>query len=198
MELAMSDLVPLMPRLPVPALRVDLAGGGHYDLGRESPKLFSMVVFYRGLHCQQCHDYLVEFEKLIPEFDRRGVLSVAISCDLEERGQSTKAQWGLERARIGYGLSLRAARDWGLFLTAGRPRAQGLSEPPYYCEPALFLVSPDKTLWFSAVQNMAFGRPRFADILEGFEFLFARGYFTDKECPARGEILSVPSVGQNG
>jgi peroxiredoxin len=188
----MTDLVPLMPRLPVPALRVNLAGGGHYDLAGEAPKLFSMIVFYRGLHCQQCQAYLGELERLLPEFECRGITSVAISCDEAERGESVKAEWSLTKMRVGYGLPLRVARDWGLFLTQGRPRAQGLPEPPYCCEPALFLVAPDKTLWFSAVQNMAFARPRFADLIDGFEFLFARGYFKEKECPARGEILSLP------
>jgi alkyl hydroperoxide reductase subunit AhpC len=191
-EFSMSDLVPLMPRMPVPPLQVALAGGGRYDLGSEKPKLFSMIVFYRGLHCQQCQAYIGELERLLPEFESRGIASVAISCDTAERGERTKADWDLAKTRIGYGLSLRMARDWGLFLTQGRARAQGLSEPPYCCEPALFLVAPDKTLWFSSVQNMAFGRPRFADILDGFEFLFARGYFTEKECPARGEVMSVP------
>ncbi|HWG07111.1 MAG TPA: redoxin domain-containing protein [Beijerinckiaceae bacterium] len=188
----MFDLVPLMPRLPVPKLRVDLAGGGIYDLGDEKPKLFSMIVFYRGLHCGQCHDYLVELEQFVDEFGKRGIESVAISCDAIERGERTKRDWGLDKTRIGHGLSLAAARDWGLFLTQGRLRAQGLSEPAYFCEPALFLVTPDKTLWFSSVQTMAFARPRFPDIIDGFEFLFARGYFTDKECPARGEILILP------
>jgi peroxiredoxin len=188
----MTDLVPLMPRLPVPELRVNLAGGGHYDLAAETPKLFSMIVFFRRLHCQQCQAYLGELERLLPEFESRGITSAAISCDEAERGERIKAEWSLTKMRVGYGLPLRIARDWGLFLTQGRPRAQGLPEPPYCCEPALFLVAPDKTLWFSAVQNMAFARPRFADLIDGFEFLFARGYFTEKECPARGEILSLP------
>jgi hypothetical protein len=187
-----TDLVPLMPRQPVPDLRVHLAGGGSYDLAAERPKLFSMIVFYRGLHCQQCQAYLGELEKLLPEFEKRGITSVAISCDEQDRAEDAKAEWRLARLRAGYGLTLPVARSWGLFLTEGRPRAQGLPEPPYCCEPALYLIAPDKTLWFSAVQNMAFARPRFSDLIDGFEFLFARGYFIEKECPARGEIITLP------
>lgn len=189
-----TDLVPLMPRRPVPDLSVRLAEGGSYDLTAERPKLFSMIVFYRGLHCQQCQAYLGELEKLLPEFEKRGITSVAISCDGQERAESAKTEWGLTHLRVGYGLSLPAARDWGLFLTEGRPRSQGLSEPPYCCEPALYLVAPDRTLWFAAVQNMAFARPRFSDVIDGFEFLFARGYFTEKECPARGEVVRLPEA----
>ena len=192
---AVTDLVPLMPRLPVPALDVPLAGGGRYVLGQDNPRLFSMIVFYRGLHCQQCQAYLGELEKLLPEFDARGITSVAVSLDTQERGEGAKAQWGLKKLRVGYGLSPQAARDWGLFLTEGRPRAKGLSEPPICCEPALYLVAPDRTLWFSAVQNMAFARPRFEDVISGFEFLFGMGYFTEKECPARGEMLQVSGAG---
>lgn len=190
--MTISDLSPLMPRQKAPPLRAPLAGGGEYDLARDNPELFSMIVFYRGLHCQQCQAYLGELEKLLPEFDKRGISAVAISCDTQERGESAKPQWGLVNLRVGYGLSLRDARVWGLFLTQARPRASGLSEPPWCCEPAVYLIAPDKTLWFSAVQNMAFARPRFEDIIEGFEFLFARGYFTQKECPARGEVLRIP------
>lgn len=188
-----TDLVPLMPRQPVPELHVRLAGGERYDLAHERPKLFSLIVFYRGLHCQQCQAYLGELEKLLPEFETRGITSVAISCDEGDRAENAKAAWGLTRLRVGYGLTLPVARSWGLFLTEGRPRPQGrLSEPPYCCEPALYLVAPDKTLWFSAVQNMAFARPRFSDLIDGFEFLFARGYFVEKECPARGELTILP------
>ncbi|MBX9759583.1 MAG: redoxin domain-containing protein [Beijerinckiaceae bacterium] len=188
----MPDLIPLMPRLPVPHLRAPLASGGHYDLHDERPALMSMIVFYRGLHCQQCQAYLRDLEERLPEFEKRGVTSVAISCDGADRARRTPVDWGLSGLRVAYGLEPRDARAWGLFLTAGRPRASGMSEPPVCCEPAVFLVAPDNTLWFSAVQNMAFARPRFEDLIEGFEFLFARGYFRTKECPARGELLDAP------
>jgi hypothetical protein len=39
----------------------------------------------------------------------------------------------------------------------------------------------------------AFGRPRFSDLIDGSEFLFARGYIVDKECPARREWGEVPA-----
>ena len=188
----MTDLKPIIPRQPAPRLIVPLAGGGVYDLALDEPKLFSMVVFYRGLHCQQCNAYLVELDAMLQAFDKRGVSTVAISCAEAARGERTRADWGLKQLQVGYGLTPRAARDWGLFLSEGRPRKEGLSEPPICCEPGLFLISPDKTLFFSAVQNMPFARPRFADLIEGFEFLFSKGYFIDKDCPAKGELIEVP------
>ena len=188
----MTDLRPIIPRQPAPALRAPLAGGGIYDLALESPRLFSMVVFYRGLHCQQCNAYLVELDAMLHEFDKRGVSTVAISCDEAARGERTQADWGLKNLRIAYGVTPREARDWGLFLTEGRPRKEGLSEPLICCEPGLFLINPDKTLFFSAIQNMPFARPRFGDLIDGFEFMFSKGYFIDKECPAKGELVYAP------
>jgi peroxiredoxin len=184
-----SDIETIMPRQPAPPMRVSLAGGGVYDLAQDRPSLMSMIVFYRGLHCQQCQTYLRDLESKLTEFDKRGITSVAVSCDGAERAEQTPGDWGLAKLRVGYGLSPVEARAWGLFLTAGRARASGMSEPDVCCEPAVFLIAPDKTLWFSSIQNMAFARPRFEDLIEGFEFLFARGYFRDKPCPARGELL---------
>ena len=60
------------------------------------------------------------------------------------------------------------------------------------CEPGLFLIGTDGTLFFSAVQNMPFARPRFEDLIAGFEFLFEKGYFITKECPAKGELVRTP------
>ena len=186
------DLVPLMPRQKVPDLVVPLAGGGAYDLSAERPRIASLVAFFRGLHCQQCSDYIADLDARLPELEARGITAVAVSCDLAERGERTPDDWKLQRLRIGYGLPLAQARRWGLFLTEGRPRKEGWSEPPIYSEPGLYLVRPDGTLFFTAVQNMPFARPRIEDLCAGFDFMFERGYFIDKECPARGEILDLP------
>jgi hypothetical protein len=56
----MTDIVPLIPRQPVPPLEVDLAGGGSFHLERETPANFTLVVFYRGLHCPICKTQLRE------------------------------------------------------------------------------------------------------------------------------------------
>lgn len=50
----MSEITPLMPRQPVPALEVPTVGGGTWRLADQHPESFTMVVFYRGLHCPIC------------------------------------------------------------------------------------------------------------------------------------------------
>jgi hypothetical protein len=47
---------------------------------------------------------------------------------------------------------------------------------------ACFLVRPDGTLYWAAVQTMAFARPHFRDVLSGLDFVIKVDY------PARGEV----------
>lgn len=63
----------LMPRHPVPALNVPLTTGGRFVLSATPGERFDLVVFYRGLHCPICAKYLLELERLAPEFAARGV-----------------------------------------------------------------------------------------------------------------------------
>jgi peroxiredoxin len=184
----MSEISPLLPRQTVPPLRFQLAGGGRFDLSREAPSHFTLVVFYRGLHCPQCRNQLKDLESKLAEFEKRGVGVVAVSSDDAERGGRTKQDWGLPNLRLGYGLPLKVAREWGLFISAGRGKTSiGIEEPALFSEPGLFLVRPDGTLYFASVQTMPFARPHFSDILTALDFVIAKDY------PARGEIASLPA-----
>ena len=182
----MTDLSPLFPRQQVPALRVPLTGGGAFDLSRETPANFTMVVFYRGLHCPICKTQMRDLEAKLPDFEKRGVGVIAISSDNRERGEKTKADWGLSSLRVGYGLELEAARAWGLYISSGKgPTSAGVDEPALFSEPGLFLIRPDRTLYFASVQTMPFARPHFVDILSAIDFVVAKGY------PARGEVTNL-------
>jgi peroxiredoxin len=182
----MTDFVHLFPRRAVPPLQVDLAGGGIFDLAREKPAHFTLVVFYRGLHCPICKTQLRELESKLEEFDKRGVTVVAVSSDTKERAAQTRDGWGLTRLRIGYGLDLTAARRWGLFISSGRGMTStGVEEPARFSEPALYLIRPDGTLYFGSVQTMPFARPHFADILTAIDYVLKNNY------PARGEVMNL-------
>uniref|UniRef100_UPI00342C7B88 redoxin domain-containing protein n=1 Tax=uncultured Tenacibaculum sp. TaxID=174713 RepID=UPI00342C7B88 len=45
----------------------------------QNPDNFTLVVFYRGLHCPLCKKYLQQLKKLLSEFEKRGVNVVAVS-----------------------------------------------------------------------------------------------------------------------
>lgn len=182
----MTDLVTLFPRQTVPPLAVDLADGGSFDLTKEKPTNFTLVVFYRGLHCPICKGQLKELDSRLDEFAKRGVAVVAVSSDSRERAMTAKEAWGLTRLRVGYGLDLASARLWGLFVSTGRgTTSAGAEEPARFSEPALYLIRPDGSLYFGAAQTMPFARPHFADIVAAIDFVLKTNY------PARGEVTKL-------
>ncbi len=119
---------------------------------------------------------------MVEQFAERGVDVVAISTDTQERAQQTKDEWKLKNLRIGYGLSIPKAREWGLYISTSRGKTStGVVEPDQFNEPGLFLVKPDQTLYASSVATMPFARPHFDEILNAINFV------VDKDYPARGE-----------
>ncbi len=185
-EVTVPSLTPLFPRQRVPALSVKTVGGSIWTLADQRPERFTLVVFYRGLHCPICGGYLQDLSKKVAEFERRGVTVVAISSDLEERAEDAKRKWRLADLVLGYGLDLETARKWGLYISRGHgPTSTGLAEPPVFSEPALYLVRPDGTLYFGTTQTMPFARPHFDDILTALDFVIAKNY------PARGEVTNT-------
>ena len=172
----------LIPRQPVPALDVPLAGGGRFVLGATPGDKFDLIVFYRGLHCPICAKYLLELERLAPEFAARGVPIVAVSSDGAERAQQMAEKVKASTVKFAYDLSLKDARGWGLYISTSRGKTSiGIDEPALFSEPGVFLVRPDGTLYYGAVQTMPFARPQFQDLLGAIDFAIAKDY------PARGE-----------
>ena len=145
----------LKPREATPSLEVDTIDGGRFSLGEQDPEAFTMVVFYRGLHCPVCKKYLGELDKLYNDFRDQGVEVVAVSGDTEERALETKQKWDIGSVPIGYGLEVEKMREWGLFISGG----DGDEEPELYGEPGLFLIQPDETVYYEAINSMPFGRP---------------------------------------
>ena len=116
----------------------------------------------------------------------RGAAVVAVSTDTKERAVETNAAWGLSRLHLGYGLDLASARRWGLFVSSGRgTTSTGVEEPARFCEPALYLIRSDGTLYFGSVQTMPFARPHFSEILAAIDYVVKNDY------PARGEMTEL-------
>ncbi len=172
----------LLPRHPVPALNVALTTGDRYVLGAMPGERFDLLVFYRGLHCPLCAKYLLELERLAPEFAARGVQVLAISSDNEDRARQMATKVSANGVKFGYGMSLKTARLWGLYISTSRGLTSiGIEEPALFSEPGVFIVRPDGTLYYGAVQTMPFARPQFQDLLGAIDFAIAKDY------PARGE-----------
>ena len=172
----------LIPREAVPELNVPLITGGNFVLGENPAATFDMVVFYRGLHCPICAKYLLELERLATDYATRGVNIIAISSDTEDRGRQMSEKVKAEGVKFGYGLDLKNARQWGLYISTSRGKTSiGIEEPELFSEPGVFLIKPEGTLYYGAVQTMPFARPPFQDLLGAIDFAVANDY------PARGE-----------
>lgn len=172
----------LMPRQAVPSLDVPTLDGGTWHLAEQTPEHFTMIVFYRGLHCPLCANYIRDLDRKLGDFEDRGLSVIAVSSDDQDRAHRTKESWGLENLTLGYGLDLDVARAWGLYISSGRGKTSvGIEEPPLFSEPGLFLVRPDGTLYASSVNTMPFARPHFAELLKALDMIIEKDY------PARGE-----------
>lgn len=181
----MTPHISLMPRVAVPPLDLPLVGGGNWSMAEQNPENFTLVVFYRGRHCPICSMYLADLNRKAADFVERGVSIVAASTDGEDRAADAKSEWKLENLKIAYDLSIKEAREWGLYISAGRGKTSiGIEEPDLFSEPGVFLIRPDQTLYYGATQTMPFARPGFADLLKAVEFAVEKNY------PARGEVAS--------
>lgn len=176
----------LYPSQAAPALLVETLAHGFFDLAAQSPERFTLLCFYRGLHCPICANYLKELERLTPEFAKRGVETIAISSDDAERAALMAEKIGASALRIGYGLSLAGARDWGLYISTSRGKTSiGIEEPALFSEPGVFLLRPDRTIYYLSVQSMPFVRPNFAEMVQALDFVIKNDY------PARGEYTGA-------
>ncbi len=180
----MSQITPLIPRQPAPELNVETVGRGTWKMSEQSPENFTLVVFFRGLHCPICANYLRDLQRNLGDFAKQGVNVIAISSDSKERAEKSAEDWGLDELTLGYGLDLDTARRWGLFVSTGRgPTSSGIEETRLFSEPGLYLIRPDGTLYFGSVQTMPFSRPSFAEILNAVKFVLEKDY------PARGQVV---------
>jgi peroxiredoxin len=169
----------LKPRQPVPVLDVPLASGGRWVLSDQHPDRFTLIVFYRGVHCQLCRAYLTELNGMLDKFAEVGTSPVvAISADQADRAARAVAEWGLDRLPIGYQHSIESARRWGLYISTALREGQ----PDEFHEPGLFLIRPDGTLYATVLNTMPFMRPRLDDVVETIRWVNEQDY------PARGEL----------
>tara|TARA_R110000764_G_scaffold14855_5_gene42347 strand:- start:1006 stop:1566 length:561 start_codon:yes stop_codon:yes gene_type:complete len=171
----------LLPGSKAPVLQLSTLAAPSWDLHEQSPETFTMIVFYRGLHCPKCKQQLEELQSYYARFEEIGVSIIAVSMDSEERAQRTRNEWDIPNINIGYGLSQDTAEQWGLFLSERvEKKPPALTEPLLFSEPSLFLIQADGTIYSASIQTMPFARPHCADILNAINFI------KDKNYPARG------------
>jgi peroxiredoxin len=63
----------LKPRQQAPPLEVTTVDRKAWKLADQKPDSFTMMVFYRGLHCPQCSRYVKGLADQLGAFKERGV-----------------------------------------------------------------------------------------------------------------------------
>ncbi len=167
------------PKQKAPDLSFPLLEGDQWNIDAQYPENFTLIIFYRGLHCPICKKYLQQLEGLLPDFEEKGVDVIAVSMDSEKRAKLSRKDWGLKNLTLGYGLDLETAKNWGLFISA----AVKDGEPAIFSEPGLFLVDKKNDVYYSAMNSNPWGRPYLASFVKAVDYIIKSGY------PARGEVL---------
>ncbi len=170
----------LTPTQTAPKLSLPLTGGGSTDdlaLGSGADGRFSLVLFFRGLHCPVCRKQLSELDGRLDDLREAGVgRVVAVSMESEERSARLVEKWELEHLSIAHDLTEEQAREWGLFIST----AIKDGEPAVFSEPGMLVLDSDGTVFWSNVSSMPFGRPALDDLIAGLQFVQQNDY------PARG------------
>jgi peroxiredoxin len=169
-----------MPGQKVPALTVPLVSGGEFALNADAPENFTIVMFYRGLHCPICKGQLTDFHKKLADFSAIGVAVVAVSMNTQELAQQTAGDWDIPGLKLAYGLTQDQAKTWGLYLSS----AIKDTEPEVFSEPAMAIIRPDGTLYHWSVQTAPFGRTKAADLAGVLKFIVESNY------PVRGTLAA--------
>lgn len=166
----------MKPTSQVPDLHLPLINDTEWTLKKQQPDSFTLLIFYRGLHCPVCKKQLQEVTSHLDELIERGVYVTAISMDSEKRAKKTGDEWNTKDLPIAYNLSEEDARSYGLYIS----EAISEKEPDIFSEPGMFLIKPDGTLYFSSVQNAPFTRPSIKDLIKVIDFIKKENY------PSRG------------
>lgn len=170
----------LTPTQTTPSLSLPLTGGGSTDdlaLGTGAEGRFSLVVFFRGLHCPVCRKQLGELDRRLGDLREADVgRVVAVSMETAEHSAQLVRDWHLGDLPVAHDLSEASAREWGLFVSS----AIRDGEAPVFNEPGMFVLDADGTVYWSTVSSMPFGRPALDDVLAGLQFVQKQDY------PARG------------
>ncbi len=155
-----------------PMLEVDTLNGDRWILADQKPETYTMLVFYRGLHCPICEQYIAELDQKLDAFKTLGVGAIALSGDTNEKATQFQHNAKLQHITIGYGLTPDDMRRWGLYLTKGHFE----QEPALFSEPAIFLIKPDGRLYFANIGTHPFSRVGFDFLLQGLEYIIPRNY----------------------
>ena len=149
----------IIPGKKAPSLNIETISGNIWSLDNHLNKSKCMIVFYRGLHCPVCSVFLKQIDSQLLEYKKSNTEVIAVSMDNKEKALKTKSDWSIKNLNIAYGLSEDDARKWGLYISKSIKEA----ESDIFCEPGLFIIREDGTLYLANTSNMPWARPDLTD-----------------------------------
>lgn len=149
----------IIPGKKAPSLNIETISGNTWSLDKRLNKSKCMIVFYRGLHCPVCSVFLKQIESQLLEYKKSNTEVIAVSMDNKEKALKVKSDWSIKNLNIAYGLSEENARKWGLYISKSIKEA----ESDLFCEPGLFIIKEDGTLYLANTSNMPWARPDLTD-----------------------------------
>lgn len=158
------------PGAAAPNTNLSLTDGSEITTGPSDK--YTLIEFYRGLHCPICKGHLNSLNDAADEFEKRGVRLIAASMDTKERAETAKSEWGLDRMSIGYGMSEADARSWGLYIS----RSIKEGENDMFSEPGTYLLRDDGTVYMAATSSAPFLRPGIDRIIMAVDMAKEKGY----------------------
>ena len=173
-----SAMIRPTPNQNAPQLRIKLTDDTLWVLNEQKPENFTLISFYRGLHCPVCKKHLQQFQELNSEFEKKGVRIIAVSMDNRVKATKAKETWNLKDLNIGYGLTFDDAKKWGLYISSGIK----IGEPDIFNEPGLFLIDNKSLVYYSAMYSNPWGRPSLPYFLKGINYILETDY------PPRGTV----------
>ena len=96
--------------------------------------------------------------------------------DNKEKAIKAKENWDLKNLNIAYGLSIEKAREWDLYISNSIKEA----DSDVFCEPGLFIIKEDGSLYLVNTSNMPWARPDISSL--SAKLVFAE----EKSYPVRG------------
>lgn len=149
----------IIPGKKAPSLNIETISGNTWSLDKRLNKSKCMIVFYRGLHCPVCSVFLKQIESQLLEYKKSNTEVIAVSMDNKEKALKVKSDWSIKNLNIAYGLSEENARNWGLYISKSIKEA----ESDLFCEPGLFIIKEDGTVYLANTSNMPWARPDLTD-----------------------------------
>ena len=166
----------IVPGEKTPSLVLSTLDNDAWSLEANLNKTKTMIVFYRGLHCPICSDFLKQIDNQLNDYKKSNTEVIAVSMDSKERAKKAKSEWNIKNLNIAFGLTEEKAREWNLYISRSIKEA----EADVFCEPGLFIIKEDGSLYLVNTSNMPFARPDISSLPA--KLVFAE----EKQYPVRG------------